>query len=85
MLHLFHEEWALDGGRDALAMNNAVYLYNFADDIGKRKNLANSSTAKLGDLLAWFKATGALLPTQPNPKYDADAATTGGKNVRKKA
>jgi arylsulfatase A-like enzyme len=88
-LHLFHEEWALDGGREKLATNNAVELYNLADDIGERKNLANSNTARrdelLGDLLAWLKSADALVPTQPNPKYDADAATTGGKKGRKKA
>ncbi len=76
-LHLFHEEWALDGGRDALATNHAVELYSLADDIGERKDLANSNPAKrdelLADLLAWFKATDAILPTQPNPKFDADA------------
>ena len=40
-LHLFHEEWQLDGGRGKLAANNAVELYNMVEDIGERKNLAN--------------------------------------------
>lgn len=76
-LHLFHEEWQLDGGRDKLAANNALELYNLADDIGEHMNLATANTAKrdelLDDLLAWFKSTGAKLPTQPNPQYDPNA------------
>ncbi|MDA1233086.1 MAG: aryl-sulfate sulfohydrolase, partial [Planctomycetota bacterium] len=39
-LHLYHEEWQLDGGREKLAINNAVELYNLKDDIGERTNLA---------------------------------------------
>ena len=27
-LHLYHEEWQLDGGREKLATNRAVELYN---------------------------------------------------------
>lgn len=64
-------------------------LYNLADDIGARKNIANSNTARrdelLGELLAWLNSPDALVPTQPNPKYDADAERAGGKKVRKKA
>lgn len=79
-LHLFHEEWQLDGGRDKLATNHAVELYNLADDQGEQKNLATSNTAKrdelLTDLLAWFKSTDALLASQANPKYDAKATAT---------
>lgn len=76
-LHLFHEEWHLDGGREKLATNSAVELYNLAEDIGERTNLATANTAKrdelLGELLAWFKSTDAKLPAQPNPAYDPDA------------
>ncbi len=72
-LHLYHEEWQLDGGRAKLADNNAVELYNIAADIGERTNLANTSKAKrdelLNDLLQWFKATNALLPTEKNAQY----------------
>lgn len=88
-LHLFHEEWQLDGGRGKLATNNAVELYNITDDIGERTNLANSNTAKrdelLDDLLAWFKSTGALLPVQQNPGYNPAATAPKGRNARKKA
>jgi arylsulfatase A-like enzyme len=76
-LHLFHEEWHLDGGREKLATNNAVELYNLAEDIGERRNLANTNTAKrdelLGEVLAWFKSSDAKRPTQPNPAYDPKA------------
>ncbi len=76
-LHLYHEEWQLDGGRDSLASNNAVELYNLASDVGERKNIALEQIAKrdelLNDLLAWFDSTDAMLPQERNPKYDAAA------------
>ena len=89
-LHLFHEEWRLDGGKEKLVSNGAAELYNLADDIGERENLAAQDPAKrdelLGDLLAWMKQTNALLPTEPNPEYDpsAKAAKGGGKGGKKK-
>ena len=76
-LLLYHEEWALEGGRDAVANNRAVELYNLREDIGERNDLAMTRIEKreelLDDLLAWFQSTGALVPTEPNPKYDARA------------
>ena len=78
-LHLYHEEWQLDGGRDKLESNNAVELYHLASDIGERNNLANANTAKrdelLNHLLAWCESTKALIPSQPNPEYEAQATT----------
>jgi len=72
-LHLYHEEWQLDGGREKLATNHAVELYNLAEDIGERNDLANGNSAKrdelLGDLFTWLESTDALVPTQPNPAY----------------
>ncbi len=66
-LHLYHEEWLLDGGREKIASNNSVELYNIAADIGERNNLANANKAKrdelLGDLLRWFKSVNAPFPT----------------------
>ncbi len=83
-LHLYHEEWQLDGGRAKLAENNAVELYNLKDDIGERTNLANTDTAQrdelLDDLLAWHQSVGALLPKEPNPDY-----APGTKESKKKA
>jgi len=77
-LHLYHEEWQLDGGREKLATNHAVELYNLAEDIGERNDLANSNSAKrdelLGDLFTWLESTDALVPTQPNPAYAPPAA-----------
>jgi arylsulfatase A-like enzyme len=87
-LHLYHEEWVLDGGRGKLATNNAVELYNMVEDIGERKNLANENPAKrdelLDDLLAWQKATGAKMATVPNPAYDPSAKRANGKKGGKK-
>jgi arylsulfatase A-like enzyme len=72
-LHLFHEEWQLDGGRERLAENNAVELYNLRDDPGERVNLALSNTAKrdelLDEMLAWMQRTGATMPSETNPDY----------------
>jgi len=72
-LHLYHEEWQIDGGREKVETNNWVELYNIAADIGERKNLANENRAKrdelLDDLLKWFKSANAPLPTERNPAY----------------
>lgn len=76
-LHLYHEEWQLDGGRAQLATNKAVELYNLADDPGERRDLANVNPKKrdelLDQMLAWLKHTDAKLPTERNPKYDPKA------------
>lgn len=77
-LHLFHEEWVLDGGRDAISANQAVELYHLAKDPGEHHNLATTELAKttelLDDLLAWIATTKAPVPSRPNPAYDAEAA-----------
>ena len=76
-LHLYHEEWQLDGGQAAVGSNHAVELYNMVTDVGERNNVAAEQTKKrdemIDDLLAWFDATGAKLAKQPNPQYDASA------------
>ena len=93
-LHLFYEEWVLDGGREKLATNHAVELYNMQEDMGERKDLANSNTAKrdelLDELLAWQKTVKAPIPTAPNPEYAPGKNTAGkgkgkGKNKAKAA
>lgn len=65
-LHLYHEEWLLDGGRETLASNDAVELYDLRRDVGERMNLAGEAIEKrdelLGDLLGWFEEVGAKLP-----------------------
>jgi arylsulfatase A-like enzyme len=82
-LHLFHEEWQLDGGRPKLSENHAVELYNLKDDIGERNDLANTNIAKrdelLDDLLAWQKSIGARTPSRRNPNYDSAAPGKGRK------
>ncbi len=91
-LHLFHEEWQLDGGRAQLATNQAVELYNLRDDLGERTDLATRNPAKrdelLTDLFAWMKRTDALLPSERNPAYAAAAAAEvergkGGRGKKK--
>jgi len=77
-LHLYHEEWVLDGGRDKVDTNNSVELYNLKADISESNNLANVNTAKrdelLNDLLDWFKQVDAPLPSKKNPNYDPSAS-----------
>ena len=91
-LLLYHEEWVLDGGRGKIDANNAVELYNLADDIGERTNLAATRKDKrddlLDDLLAWIKSTNALMPSKTNPDYNPAAGTGekakgGGKKNKK--
>lgn len=76
-LHLYHEEWQLDGGRAALATNRAVELYNLREDIGERNDLALSNPEKreelVDEILAFWQRTGATLPSEPNPAYRARA------------
>ena len=87
-LHLYLEEWQLDGGRDKLATSNAAELYHMSEDSGERTNLATTNPEKrdelLNDLLAWHKSVGALLPTKPNPDYDPAAKAGKGKGKGKK-
>jgi arylsulfatase A-like enzyme len=86
-LHLFHEEWQLDGGREKLEVNNAVELYDLATDLGERNNLALSNRGKrdelLADLLAWQKSADALVPDQRNPKYDNTASASSTKKSKR--
>ncbi|MCB1225621.1 MAG: sulfatase [Verrucomicrobiales bacterium] len=81
-LHLFHEEWQLDGGREKLATNHATELYHLKQDIGERQDLATQEPAKrdelLADLLAWQKSVQAKMASQPNPKYDLSAPVAKG-------
>ena len=82
-LHLYHEEWQLDGGRTKLATNRAIELYNLKDDLGEHHDLANANTAKrdelLAELLAWQTAIKAPIPTQPNSQYAPGTAPKGKK------
>ncbi|MGN6554374.1 MAG: sulfatase [Verrucomicrobiota bacterium] len=63
-----------------------VELYNLADDVGEKHNLAADHPEKVKDLqaklAAWRKEVGALMPT-PNPNFKPHAKPTGNadKNV----
>jgi len=89
-LHLYHEEWQLDGGQAQAQTSNAVELYNLAQDPGERNNLAQSNPQKRDELLAvlldWMKKTDARMPTEPNPQYDpaAKAVDPGKRGKGKK-
>ena len=87
-LHLYHEEWQLDGGRDKIANNNAVELYNLATDPGETSNLALSRTQArdelLDDLLVWIKRVPATIPEEANPAWRADATSKVGKKKSKR-
>jgi len=65
-LHLYHEEWILDGGIANVSNNNAVELYDMKSDMGERRNVALTNVGKrdelLADLLAWFRTTNAPMP-----------------------
>ena len=67
----FHEEWVIDGGRENIHKNNAVELYNLANDIGETNNLAGNETKKrdelLEDLIKWQQETSAPIPVEINP------------------
>ncbi|MCA8975991.1 MAG: sulfatase [Planctomycetes bacterium] len=80
-LHLYHEEWSLDGGREALATNRAVELYDLRHDEGERHDLAGEDPKRrdelLDDLLAWIAAIDAPVCKEPNPRFDANV--TGGR------
>jgi arylsulfatase A-like enzyme len=72
-LHLYHEEWQLDGGREKMGTNNAIELYDLKTDLSETKNLVATNPRKrdelLDDLLKWLADTQAPLPTKPNPDY----------------
>jgi len=71
-LHLYLEEWSLDGGRAKITSNNSVELYNLKNDIGEKNNLALTNTKKrdelLDELLAWQQQIKAPIPKEANPQ-----------------
>ncbi len=86
-LHLYHEEWVLDGGAQKLPENGAVELYDLRKDIGERHDLAATNPEKrdelLADVLRWHESVGAKVPTEPNPNY-APGPAKKGKGKKKK-
>jgi len=69
----YFEEWVLDGGWSTIDTNNAIELYDLANDISETTNLANVNKAKRNELLnlltGWQNSIGAPVPTEPNPDY----------------
>ena len=67
-LHLYHEEWILDGGRGRIDTNRAVELYNLEKDISERNNLALNKKAVrnelLNELLSWQEEVKAPIPLE---------------------
>lgn len=57
--------------------DNGLELYNLREDIGEKNNLADSMPEKTKELhnllVAWRQEIKAPVPSEPNPKYDADA------------
>ena len=80
-IHLYHEEWLLDGGKERLPANNAVELYNLCHDEGEQNNLAGTQAAKrdelLGDLLAWMKRVQAPMPVPIDDAHLLDDSDSG--------
>ncbi|MBZ4188025.1 sulfatase [Niabella beijingensis] len=75
-LHLYYEEWLLDGGTASVDRNNAVELYNLKTDEGERHNIASRNKTKrdelLNDLLQWLEQTKAPLPQQLKDRRQLD-------------
>ena len=69
----FHEEWVLSGGREHILENNAIELYNLAEDLGEANNLAGVEIQKrdelLNDLIRWQQETNAPVPLEINPEF----------------
>ena len=68
--------------------DGALELYDLAADPGERRNLAATNPEKAAELhqrlIAWREQTGAPVPTQPNPAFDADAERRALAKVREK-
>jgi arylsulfatase A-like enzyme len=89
-LHLYLEEWILDGGAGTIATNNAIELYDLESDRGEHKNLANENPemrdSLVKELIAWHGTAEAPIPNKPNPDYSpgANSSKKPKKNKRRK-
>lgn len=65
--------------------DGGIELYDLANDVGERRNLAKSMPEKAGELLAelrqWRQRLDAPIPTERNPKYDAEAEAAAIKKL----
>ena len=78
-IHLYYEEWLLNGGIKNIDKNNAVELYNLEEDEGERNNLALVNIKKrnelLNELLLWLKKEKVPQPVlidKDHPLNDSD-------------
>ena len=66
------------------AEENRAELFNLAQDIGEKNNLADKEPQRLSELraelAAWQKQVGAKLPS-PNPNFDANKP--GGRSAKR--
>ena len=66
-LHLYLEEWILDGGIEKIDTNRAVELYNIDKDISEKNDLAlqrkDVRDELLNDLLNWHERVKAPIPS----------------------
>lgn len=79
-----HGEWKLHEYFES----GDLELYNLKDDLGETTNLAESNSSKVKELhdklLAWRKEIAAPVPTEPNPRFDAESeAAAIAKQLRK--
>jgi arylsulfatase A-like enzyme len=83
-LHIYLEEWLLDGGKAKISTKNAVELYNIKTDEGEHHNLAGFNQKKrdelLEDLLNWMKKTQAPLPTKITATNKPVEGSVAGEN-----
>ncbi|MCH5719261.1 hypothetical protein [Niabella hibiscisoli] len=83
-LHLYLEEWLLDGGKARLHNNKAIELYNIRTDKGEHTDLSHSHVAQrnelLNELLQWMNNTGAPLPTRITTSNKPVAGNVAGEN-----
>lgn len=83
-LHLYLEEWLLDGGKAKINSNNAIELYNIKADEGEHDNLAAADPKKrdelLADLLNWMDKTKAPLPTKITATNKPVEGSVAGEN-----
>lgn len=87
-LHMYLEEWVLDGGKGAIATNNSVELYDLESDLGEHKNVANENPelrdALVKELVTWHGVVEAPIPNEKNPDYDPDAPSKKKKSKKDK-
>jgi arylsulfatase A-like enzyme len=82
-IHLYHEEWQLDGGREKIASNNSVEIYNMKNDSGEHHNLALTEPTMrnklLDEVLGWMAKIHAPMPSVADMNYAPQDAKKSGK------